>query len=58
MTLSVDFAASYNLTQSNNTNQFQNIIDTDKDSNLVITLDNEDNYEFGQININRNVTIR
>ena len=50
-------AASYNLNDSNDTYDIQNIIDNDYDDELTINLD-DGNYAFSQININRNAIIQ
>lgn len=49
-------AGTYNLTDSNSTNDIQSVIDNENDSDLVINLDDGD-YNFDQINISRNTTI-
>ena len=50
-------AASYNLNNSSNTGNIQDIIDNDYDEELTINLDNG-NYNFSQINLHRNAIIQ
>ncbi|MCC7561962.1 MAG: hypothetical protein KO253_03930 [Methanobrevibacter arboriphilus] len=57
LSLSSVSAAEYNFTSGNNTEQFQSVIDSDKDEELVINLEDGD-YGFSQINVSRNATIQ
>ncbi len=50
-------AQTYNFNSNNTTSDFQNVIDHDTDSDLVINLA-DGNYTFNQINISRNATIK
>ncbi|KZX14479.1 hypothetical protein MBCUT_20510 [Methanobrevibacter cuticularis] len=57
-TLSGVSAGSYDFTNTNNTQDFQNIIDTDTDDELEINLTSGSYTNLGQINITRNATIQ
>ncbi|OQD57950.1 adhesin-like protein, partial [Methanobrevibacter arboriphilus JCM 13429 = DSM 1125] len=55
--LSSASAASYDFNNANTTEQFQSVINTDNDNDLVISFANGEYSDWGQLNISRNATI-
>ncbi|WP_143746179.1 beta strand repeat-containing protein, partial [Methanobrevibacter arboriphilus] len=57
LALSSVSAANHNFTTVNTTEQFQSVINNDNDNDLVISFDDGDYFDWGQLNISRNATI-
>ncbi|OQD58891.1 adhesin-like protein, partial [Methanobrevibacter arboriphilus JCM 13429 = DSM 1125] len=57
LALSSVSAANHDFTTVNTTEQFQSVINTDNDNDLVISFDDGDYFDWGQLNISRNATI-